>query len=366
MSEIIEERAAVRRRRKTLVLEKRLDTPQRLRLLIPFGSIIGGILFSSIFLAAAGESPVKIYSVMMKGAFGSMYGLGETVVKMIPLLIVSLGTGLAFKMQLWNAGGEGQLHIGAAAATYVVLHLTGYDTKTTLTAAFLASFIAAGLYGLIPAILKIKWEVNELITCLMLNYAGTLFISYLIQGPWKDSTGFAFPVTAKFPRVGEIPTFGNSRVHAGIFIGLIIAVVLWLVLTRTKWGYEIKIIGTNPKAARYAGMNVTKYVLGVMFVSAGIAGISGMVEVCGITHRLQNNFAAQIGPSGMTIAYLAGCNPLATILVSFLFGALLVGGYSVQKLGLPISTVQMIQGSILFFVAAGSLFTNYKVVCKER
>lgn len=366
MSEQIKEDTTVIRRKKVLVLEKRLDSPKYFKFAIPFLSIIGGILFSSIFLAATGESPIAIYGVMLKGAFGSAYGLSETIVKMIPLLIISLGVGLAFKMQLWNAGGEGQLHLGAAAATYVVLHLEGYDKKTTLAAAFLAAFIIAGLYGLIPAVLKIKWKVNELITCLMLNYIGTLLISYLIQGPWKDPTGFAFPVTAKFPKVGELPTFGTTRMHVGIIIGLVIAGVLWFVLSKTKWGYEMKIIGTNAKAAEYAGMNVKKYIMGIMFISAGIAGVAGMVEVCGITHRLQANFASQMGPSGMTIAYLAQCNPLATVLVSFLFGALLVGGYSVQKLGLPISTVQMIQGSILFFVAAGSLLTNYKIVCKER
>ena len=118
--------------------------------------------------------------------------------------------------------------------------------------------------------------------------------------------------------------------------------------------------------AEYAGIPVKRYVLAVMFISAGIAGISGMSEVCGITHRLQANFAAQVGPSGMTIAYLAQCHPLGAVLVSFLFGALLVGGNTIQKLGLPVSTVQMIQGSILFFVAAGTMFMNYRIVWKER
>ena len=176
-----------------------------------------------------------------------------------------------------------RLHIGAAAATYVVLHLQGYDKKTTLTAAFLAAFICAGLYGLIPAILKVKWKVNELITCLMLNYVGTLFISWLIQGPWKDPTGFAFPRTEKFPRVGEMPTFFGTRIHAGVVIGVVIALILWFILAKTKWGYEIKLIGTNPRVAEYAGIPVKRYVLAVMFVSAGIAGLAGMSEVCGIT-----------------------------------------------------------------------------------
>lgn len=355
-----------RKREQRLSLVRRMDTPGWLRLAVPVASIAGGFLFSAIFLMAAGESPFQVYRVMLGGAFGSVYGLAETIVKMIPLMLISIGVSFAFKMQIWNAGGEGQLHVGAAAATFVVLNLRGYDRKTTLTAAFLAAFLCAGIYGLIPALMKVKWNVNELITCLMLNYVGTLLISWLIQGPWKDPTGFAFPRTAKFPRVGELPVFFGTRIHAGAIIGILIALLLWLVLTKTKWGFEMKLIGTNPKVAEYAGIPVKRYILMVMFVSAGIAGIAGMSEVCGITHRLQANFAAQVGPSGMTIAYLAQCHPLGAILVSFLFGALLVGGNSIQKLGLPVSTVQMIQGSILFFVAAGTMFMNYKIVWKER
>lgn len=188
-----------RKAQKSMTLVRRMETPGWMKLAVPAVSIVGGLLFSAIFLLAAGKSPVQVYSVMLGGAFGSLYGLGETIVKMIPLMILSVGISFAFKMQIWNAGGEGQLHIGAAAATYVVLHLQGYDRKTTLTAAFLAAFICAGIYGLIPAILKVKWKVNELITCLMLNYVGTLLISWLIQGPWKDPSGFAFPRTEKIP-----------------------------------------------------------------------------------------------------------------------------------------------------------------------
>ena len=355
-----------RKTQKSMTLVRRMETPGWMKLAVPAVSIVGGLLFSAIFLLAAGESPIQVYSVMLGGAFGSLYGLGETIVKMIPLMILSVGISFAFKMQICNEVGEGQLHIVAAADSYVVLHLQGYDRKTTLTAAFLAAFVCAGIYGLIPAVLKVKWKVNELITCLMLNYVGTLLISWLIQGPWKDPSGFAFPRTEKFRYTGEMPTFFGTRIHAGVVIGLVLALVLWFVLAKTKWGFEIKLIGTNPKVAEYAGIPVKRYILTVMFISAGIAGVAGMSEVCGITHRLQANFAAQVGPSGMTIAYLAQCHPLGAVLVSFLFGALLVGGNTIQKLGLPVSTVQMIQGSILFFVAAGTMFTNYRIVWKER
>ena len=267
---------------------------------------------------------------------------------------------------IWNAGGEGQLHIGAAAATYVVLHLNGCSRFVTVLLAFLAAFICAGIYGLIPAILKVKWKVNELITCLMLNYVATFFVSWLIQGPWKDPTGFAFPRTRKIPSAGELTTFFGTRIHTGLIIGLVIALALWFVIYKTRWGFEIKLIGAKEKVARYAGMSVNRNILLVMFLSAGIAGVAGMVEICGITHRLQANFASQLGSSGMTIAYLAQCHPLAAVVVSFLFGGLLVGGNTIQKLGLPVSTVQMIQGSILIFVAAGGMFTKYRIVRKER
>lgn len=193
------------KRQRALTLVKRMETPGWFKIAVPVASIIGGFLFSAIFLMAAGESPIRVYSVMFGGAFGSLYGLGESVVKMIPLMIVSVGVSFAFKMQIWNAGGEGQLHIGAAAATYVVLHLQGYDKKTTLTCRVSGRFYLRGPLRPDPAILKVKWKVNELITCLMLNYVGTLFISWLIQGPWKDPTGFAFRERKNSPGSGRCP-----------------------------------------------------------------------------------------------------------------------------------------------------------------
>ena len=319
------------RKQRYLTLEKRLSVPLWTKLAVPLASIVAGFLFSAIFLLISGESSIEVYSVMFEGAFGSAYGLSETVVKMIPLMIISVGVAFAFKMQIWNAGGEGQLHIGAAAATYVVLHLNGCSRFVTVLLAFLAAFICAGIYGLIPAILKVKWKVNELITCLMLNYVATFFVSWLIQGPWKDPTGFAFPRTRKIPSAGELTTFFGTRIHTGLIIGLAIALALWFVIYKTRWGFEIKLIGAKEKVARYAGMSVNRNILLVMF-----------------------------------LAYLAQCHPLAAVVVSFLFGGLLVGGNTIQKLGLPVSTVQMIQGSILIFVAAGGMFTKYRIVRKER
>ena len=279
------------RKQRYLTLEKRLSVPLWTKLAVPLASIVAGFLFSAIFLLISGESSIEVYSVMFEGAFGSAYGLSETVVKMIPLMIISVGVAFAFKMQIWNAGGEGQLHIGAAAATYVVLHLNGCSRFVTVLLAFLAAFICAGIYGLIPAILKVKWKVNELITCLMLNYVATFFVSWLIQGPWKDPTGFAFPRTRKIPSAGELTTFFGTRIHTGLIIGLVIALALWFVIYKTRWGFEIKLIGAKEKVARYAGMSVNRNILLVMFLSAGIAGVAGMVEICGITHRLQANFA---------------------------------------------------------------------------
>lgn len=228
------------RKKRYFTLEKRLSIPFGIKLAVPLVSIVAGFLFSAFFLVISGESPLEVYSVMLDGAFGSAYGLSETVVKMIPLMIISVGVAFAFKMQIWNAGGEGQLHIGAAAATYVVLHLNGCSRFVTILAAFLAAFICAGIYGLIPAILKVKWKVNELITCLMLNYVATFLIAWLIQGPWKDPSGFAFPRTRKFPASGELTTLFDTRIHTGLLIGLAIAVILWFVISKTRWGYEIK------------------------------------------------------------------------------------------------------------------------------
>ena len=203
--------------------------------------------------------------------------------------------------------------------------------------------------------------MNEIITTLMLNYVAILWVDYLVYGPWRDPAGFNFPLTAVFSDAAILPTLGDSRIHAGLFFGLAVAVMLYLIIYHTRWGYEIRVTGENPGAARYAGMNTTRNIMLVMLLSGAFCGLAGMAEVSGIAHRLQHGLSPGYGYTAIIIAWLSRLNPFAVILVAFLFAGLQVGGYIVQTSGIPSSMVYMLQGLLLFFVLGGELLTGYRL-----
>jgi len=352
-------------RDRVLVLEKRGHFSQSAALLVPVISIICALFGGSLFLLATGYDPVEIYVTMLSGAFGSAYGLSETVVKAIPLMLCGLAVSVAFRMQLWNIGAEGQLYMGAVAASWVALFHGEGSRLGVLALMFLAAAIAGGIWGLIPAIPRALFKVNETITTLMLNYVAILYSNYLVYGPWKDPKGMNFPLSAVFPESATLPYFGDTRIHLGLVFGLIAAVILYIILWHTRWGYEIRVIGESPVAARYAGMNIARNILLVMALSGGLAGLAGMAEVSGITQRLQPNLSPGYGYTAIIVAWLGRLNPFAITGVSFLLAGLLVGGYNMQMSGLPAATVSILQGAILFFILGGEILTKYHLRIRD-
>jgi len=341
--------------------EQTLVPSPAMSVLVPVCSVLLALVAGAAFLSLTGRDPWFLYGEMFRGAFGTRYGLTETVVKAIPLMIAGLGVGLAFRMKLWNIGGEGQLFMGACAATWVALTFAGQPAWVLLPAMFAAAAVGGGLWGLLPAIPRAYLGVNEIITTLMLNYVAILWVDYLVYGPWRDPAGFNFPLTARFTPGAVLPTLGDTRIHAGLLVGFTLALVLYLVLYRTRWGYEIRVIGDSPGAARYAGMRIGRNVLLVMLCSGAICGLAGMIEVSGVAHRLQPGFSPGYGYTAIIIAWLARLNPIAVVVVAFLFGGLLVGGFIVQISGVPATVVAMLQGLILFFVLAGEVVLKYRV-----
>jgi simple sugar transport system permease protein len=315
---------------------------------------------SGLFLSLSGYDPLRVFLVMYRGAFGSRYALSETMVKTIPLLLCSLGVSISFRMKLWNIGAEGQFHAGAMGATWLALKFPDSPAALLLPLMLLFGFLCGAFWALLSAIPKARWDVNETITSLMLNYVAILLMSYFVYGPWRDPLGYNFPLTAKFSNNAILPTILNTRIHYGLFIGLFFAVIIFWVFRYTKWGYQVRVIGESPSAARYAGMNIAKNIVLVMIFSGGLAGIAGMAEVSGLAHRLQPGISAGYGYTAIIIAWLARLHPWNIIVTSFLFGALQVGSYSIQTTGLPAATVSMLHGMILFFILAGELFTYYR------
>jgi ABC-type uncharacterized transport system permease subunit len=345
-----------------LIIEKRLEYSRLIAFLVPMVSLVLALLAGAVLLAVAGANPWQTYKAMALGAFGSKYSLSETFVKAIPLMLTGLGVSIAFRMLFWNIGAEGQLAMGGFAAAGVALFLADkIPDPLVLPAMLVAAFLVGALWGLIPAGLKVALGVNEIITSLMLNYVAILWIEHLFYGPWKDPHGYGFPGSAQFAKAAWLPRL-TGRVHAGLIIAIVAAAFLWLVLGRTKWGYEIRVIGENPRAARYAGMNLAGNIILVMLLSGGLAGLAGFGEVAGISHRLQKGLTVGYGYTAIIVAWLARLNPWGVLLVAFLMAGLLVGGDQIQiTMGLPAAMALVLQGVILFLVLGGALFAQYRV-----
>lgn len=342
-------------------VEKRMTVPFSLTLLVPTAAVLAALVFCAVFLAITDRSPFAVYSAMFEGALGSEYGVSETIVKAIPLILCGLGISVAFRMQIWNIGAEGQFYMGAFAATWVPLTFPNLPMTIMLPMMMAAGIVAGALWGILAAWLRNRFAVSELISTLMLNYIAILWVSYLVYGPWRDPKGLNFPLTAPFPEAAILPSFGDSRVHAGLVLALLAAVLLQFVFRKSRWGYEIRVIGASPTAARYAGLDIKKNALAVMLISGALCGLAGMVEVSGIAGKLQAGLSPGYGYTAIIVAWLARLHPAAIVLVAFIFAVIQVGGFMVQTLGVPASVATMIQGAILFFVIGADIITQYRI-----
>ena len=342
-------------------------SPARL-VLITVVSITLALALCGAVLLISGENPLTVYRTMLTGSLGDRYAVSETLVKMTPLLLTGLAVSVAFRMQLWNIGAEGQLYLGAVAASGVPLFLLpDAPASVMIPAMMMAGIAGGGLWGAIPGVLRAVFGANETITTLMLNYVAILFTQYLVYGPWKDPQAFGFPGTATFPESAWLSNYEPYRVHLGIVFGLIAAIVLLLVLRRTRFGYELTVIGDNPRAARYGGMHIGRMTVIVMAISGALAGLAGMSEVAGVGHQLERTVSAGYGYTAIIVAWLARLHPLGIVVVSFLLSAILVGSDQLQtSIGLPGSVGPMLQGALLFFLLGSDILTRFRLRIERR
>ena len=345
-----------------VVIEKRQISSLFFQFFAQVTSILVALFIGGFLLLAAGVNPFFAYVEIVQESLGSLYGLSETLVKTTPLIFASLAVSLAFRMQIWNIGAEGQIYMGACGATAVALFSGFQSSFMMLTAMFLAAFFCGGAWAGIAGFLRARWQVNEVIVTLLMNYIAILGVDYLIYGPWKDPQGFNFPLTAQFTDAARLSAYFDTRLHSGFFLALVFALILYLVMEKTVWGYEIKVIGSNPKAARYAGMDTRKAIFVVLFLSGAIAAVGGFSEVSGLQYRLQHGISPGYGYTAIIIAWLAKRSALGVVLVSFLMGILLIGGDTLQLTWqLPVAFVYAFQGLILFFILASDFFVQNRV-----
>lgn len=330
-------------------------------------SVIIALLIGAVIIALAGGNPWLSYAHIAYSSFGSIGVFSDTLVKAIPLMIVGLACSIAFRMRLWNIGAEGQFFLGAFGASAVVLTpLLPADAPRWLfiPVMMIAGMLCGALWGAIPGILKAKFNVNEIISTLMMNYIAVAWNDFFIYAIWSES-GFqmskVFPANAWLPRLtdlsAQVPFFRGLTTHLGLVFALVCAVIIWMILYRSQWGYEIRLVGDNPNAARYSGISIMRNTVLVMMVSGALAGLAGMSEITGVVHRLQGTISPGYGFTGIIVAWLAKLNPAAVIVVSILFGALILAGREIQPSGIP----KLIQGVILVCLIAGDFFMRNRV-----
>jgi simple sugar transport system permease protein len=345
-----------------IFFEKRKFLSRKVYFIVPIVSFFVSLLLAAILLIVSGVSPLQTYSAMFRGAFGSLPNFQETLVKAIPLMLTGLGVSLAFRLRFWNIGAEGQLVWGGIAATWAALFLTrGFPPWLVLPVVLLFGMLAGAAWAGIPAALNASIKVDETLTTLMLNYVAILFAEYLYYGPWRDPGGYGFPGTAQFPEAAWLPRIAG-RAHTGLIFAILLAILILFIFKRTRWGFEIQVIGNNSKAARVQGMNIGKNIVLTLLFSGALSGLAGACEVTAIAHRLQQGLSVGYGYTAIIIAWMAQLHPIAVLLVALLMAALLVGGDQVQMMmGLPAAVGLVLQGLILFPLLAGNLFTEYRL-----
>ena len=352
-------------------LEKREQVSRRMLLAAPFAAVVFTLLVTSALVAWAGAPVSRAYALLVEGGFGSRFAWTETLTRATPLILTGLSVAVAFRARLFNIGAEGQLYLGALAAVAVGgLHGgTGFDVSPWLLfpAMMLAAAVAGAVLLLVPALLKSRLGVDEVVTTLLLNFIVLLFVSLMLDGPMKDPTAMGWPQSVALQddlQLGKLVERG--RVHSGLLWAWALAVVTWAVMRFTTTGFEIRSVGANARAARFAGMPVGWIVVKVALVSGALAGLAGAIEVAGRTSYLTLDMSPGYGYSGIVIAMLAGLHPLGVVAAATFVAGVLVGADSMSRaVGVPTYIADVIVSVALLSMLVATLLAQYRVVWRR-
>lgn len=320
-----------------------------------FGLVGLAFLIFAIVLIIIGKNPIRAYINIFSSTLGSAYGLSEIVVKMIPLILTAIAVALPSRIWLINVGGEGQLHIGALFATGGALHFSYLPAWILMPLIFVLGFLGGGLWAMISGILRARGWASETISTLLMNYVAILLVNFFVFGPWKDPESANYPQTAEFVGAAILPALGGTRVHFGLVFAIVSLIIYYLLLSYTRWGLEMRAIGNNSEAAQRNGIPIARYIILLMFIGGGIAGLAGMSEVSAIQGRLRPGISPGYGFTGFLISWMSGGNPLGMVASAFLLAIIISGGDILQMAhGLPGSAVHILMSLILFVVLGRS------------
>lgn len=333
--------------------------------LLPLIATLAALLVGAVMLIILGANPITGYAALIEGAFGSMNALADTAVKATPLLLVGIGICIAFRSGVINIGGEGQMILGAVSATALGLAFPDGPGIVMIPAALLVGFLAGGIWGGIPGYLKARFNVNEILSTIMMNVIAVQGMNFMLRGPMIDTLqkGAArIPQTARLARAYDLPRLVPTRLHLGALIAILLAIGVYFFLWRTTTGYRIRAVGLNSHASRYAGFKVPRYMVLSLALSGAFAGLAGAVQVYGVNHFMITDgtaagFTGSAGFNGIVAALFGQLHPIGTIPASFLFGALLVGANKLQRATqVPAALITALNGLVVVFVVSSEIW----------
>ncbi|MBA7474405.1 MAG: ABC transporter permease [Spirochaeta sp.] len=346
---------------------KREPLPGWAKLLIPLAAIFVTMLLSAIPIMIAGGNLWKSYYYLFNGALGTRFNFLETCVKASPLIFTGLAVAFAFRARFWNIGAEGQLLAGALIATWVGIYFTWVPPLLMLPLVMAAGFLAGGAWAAVPAILKTRLKVDDVVSTLLLNYVMLHIMGALLFGPLQQP-GSSWPRSSEIMEAAKYPMLiFRSRFHLGIPLAIIAVAVIWFINKKTVFGYQSRAVGVNIKAAHFGGINTTSVILKTAIISGGLAGMAGVGEMCAIQQRLILDISPGYGYSGIVIAMLGNLHPIGVLLSSFFFSVIIVGAQTMSRMtGVPSYIAEVIQGMALMVMLVFLLLTEYKIMAVRK
>ena len=344
-------------------LELRQSTPWWLNLAAPLASIALSLLLASLLIVWAGASVVDAMWLMFAGAFSSSFAITETLARAIPLMLTGLAAAVAFRARFYNIGAEGQLYCGALAATWVGTGMLSLPPALMIPLLFIAGAVAGGLAVLLPYLLKVRLNVDEVVTTLLLNFVILLLVSYALEGPMKDPMSMGWPQAARIIDEGVLqPVVPRSRLHAGIYVALAAAVFAWWLLRYSVFGFSLRALGMNAEAAQHAGIPIKRTLFMVAMFSGALAGCAGVSEVAGLKGYLTLDLSPGFGYTGIAVAMLASLHPLGVIVSAIFLAAIYVGADSMGRaLGVPSYIADIMVASAVLSVLIGLMLCKFRV-----
>lgn len=330
-------------------------------------AVLAALLIGALFILVLGANPLQAYQAIVIGAFGNLNALTETLVKAAPLLLAGGGLAMAYRANFWNIGAEGQIFMGGLVGAWFALTIgKSLPAVLLLPLEVLCGFVGGAVWGLIPAWLKVRRGIDEIITTIMFNYIAILFTNWVIHGPLRDPSA-GFPRTSLLPLAAELPVLiPRTRLHLGVVLAVVVIFLLQYLLWRTPLGFHIRAVGDNREAARYGGIPVGRTLLLIMLISGGLAGVAGIVQVAGLHFRVIEDISDGIGFTAIAVSLLANNQPLALLLSAFVLAGLDVGANAMQyRANVPAAVVDLIQGLVILFVV-GREFATRRLLARRR